>query len=74
MHLLRGQFLCHLASLESYSESIFYSTSGAGGCRSLKLPNRKAVVLTVSTTTLEERSFLLLVRLNNLETITENRI
>ena len=28
----------------------------------------------VSTTTLEERSFLLLVRLNNLETITENRI
>ena len=32
------------------------------------------MVLTVSTTTLEERSFLLLVRLNNLETITENRI
>jgi len=36
--------------------------------------NGKVVVLTVSTTTLEERSFLLLVRLNNLETITENRI
>ena len=41
VHLLRGQFLCHLASLESYSQSIFYSTSGAGGCRSLKLPTLK---------------------------------